>query len=91
MYSDKQNRNQLNRLTRYGHHMGIVRRRSYQPQMSRRSPHLEAIWPETAECSSMRRQTLHNSENKRNIDKETSGMMQVFRFSDNRDMLAGTY
>lgn len=50
-------------------------RRSYQPQRSRRSPHLEAIWPETAERSSMRRRTLHNSENNRSTDKETSGMM----------------
>ena len=32
--------------------------------MSRRSPHLEVIWPGTAECSLMRKQTLHNNKNK---------------------------
>ncbi len=88
MVSDKQNSDQLNRLTGYEKDK---RRRSYQPPMSRRSPHLEAILPETAERSSMRRRTLNNSENKRNTDKETSGMMQVFGFSDNQDILAGTY
>lgn len=64
-------------MTECEHHTEKDRRMSYQPQMSRRSPHLEAIWPEIAECSSMRRQTLH-SEDKRNIDKEKSGVMQAF-------------
>lgn len=57
---------------------------SYQPLMSRRSPHLEEIWPQTAECSSMTRQTLHS----RYINRETSGVMQAFQLSDSEDMLA---
>lgn len=55
--------------------------------MSRRSRHLEVIWPETAECSLMRRQTLRSSKNSRNMDKEKLGMTQVFWLL-NEDFLA---
>ena len=42
---------------------------AYQPQKSRRILHLEVIWPETAECSLMRMQTLQESEHNRNLEK----------------------
>lgn len=59
--------------------------------MSRRTPHLEAIWPETAECSSMRRRTLHNSKNSKIINQETLGIVYVFSGFENKGMVAGTY
>lgn len=58
----------------------MARLSSYLRQMSRRSPHLEVIWPETAKRSSMRRRTLHDNKNKINMGKDMSGMKQALYF-----------
>lgn len=68
--------------------MGTDRRGPYPPQMSRMSPHLGAIEPETVERSLMRRQTLH-SENT-NMEK-TLDRMKAFILCHNKYMLGATY